>query len=445
MSQQRRGGGDHTTRHRPGAVSVSSWVAAAAFVFLGVPAFAQPVYPNQYPDQPYYSRAPQSLSGLAQQLDELALRARNQARMDRQGGHWEEVTEKLDDFAKHAHQFNALMRDRHVPSSRVNDEIRKLVDDARKVQNERLKAKWQDPQVDADWNATLVALDHLNRQYMVANNLTPQPLDIPGYTPQYSPAYGSYPPNDGAVGTSGAWTDTSTIVADLDRRADDAVRLSQNTGIAAAPDILRLRDEIRSFRQRDNSLSTRDSNASVAQMLSDARSVQAQLATPDVPVQLRDDVSAMVGSLVHLRDMANNRVEGTTDRDRDRDRDYDRDQARGTSGYENQAGIGSDRYAMMDVPQLTSELERQAAAASQIASQTDLDDIPSQMAQFRDRLRDFTNISPTDRDRRRSSLEDLLHDAQGTQRDLARRNAPMDLVNRWNAVVDLLTRLRDAS
>ncbi len=451
MSQQRRAPLDCASSHRLDVTHRRwSWLAAsaAAFVLVAAPgAFAQPTYPNQYPAQPYYRTAPQNLEALAQQLDQLALQARNQARADKRGGHGEEVAERLDDFANHANEFRVLLRERDVPSSKINDGIRRLVDDARKVQKERMKANWRDPQVDADWNATLAALDDLNHQFLVANNLAPSPLDIPGYTPQYGPGYGTYNPNDGAVGTSGygapdvdrTWRgNAGVMLADLDRRADDAVRLSQNTDLAAAAGILRLRDQIRSFARRAGSLSPAEHDADIREMLQDARTVQSQLATPDVPPQLRDDVSAMVGTLVHLRDMSGNHAEQRDDRDRDT--------ARGTAGYDNDTGIASDRYAMMDVPQLTSELTRRADRAARTAAQWNRDDGASEVSHFQDRVRDFNDRAASmDRDDRRSGLEDLLHDAQSTQRDLARRNAPADLVNQWNAVVDLLVRLRDAS
>ena len=69
-------------------------------------------------------------------------------------------------------------------------------------------------------------------------------------------------------------------------------------------------------------------------MLSDTRAVQRRLSTQNAPTQLRDDLSAMVGTLVQLRDLTGEGVEAT-------------------------AGFGTrDRCAAMDPMQLSQELNR---------------------------------------------------------------------------------------
>lgn len=396
---------------------------AGAILLVAPAATAQPVYPAQ---STYYGPSYQTVQTLAQHLDVLAQRARADAKYARHNGGSEEVAERIDDFAHHANQFRALVRRGHVSDDKINDQIRRLVDDARKVQKESAKHSWRNAQLESDWNACLSALDNLNAQYLAANRLAPAPLDVPGYQPVVRPGYGE-------VGTSGRvlthrWADDrDVLLQDLDRRADDAVRLSRDSYADAAPDLIRLRDQVRAFRDQADRLRLEDSRANILHLLADARAAQADLANEDAPPQLRDDINAMVGTLVQMRDMTADRAEGTSGRV--------------------EPGIANDRFAMMDAPQLAAELNRRTDRAVEISNQYDLDsDTSSQISHFSDRLRDFNqNAATMDRDDRRSGLDSLLKDAQQAQRSLARRNAPVDLTNQWNAIVDLLVRLRDAS
>jgi methyl-accepting chemotaxis protein len=399
---------------RPSRKPLWSATLAIAFVsLLPLASSAQPAYPP--PPNPYASdvSAWQRLQQLSVRLESLALRTRDEARIGQRHRGSEELAEQVNDFAKDAHRFRLLMNERNVPASKINDEIRKLVDRAGKVQKEMAKTDRHNPRTDADWGRAIAVLDEINNQYLAANGLAAS-IGTSGY--------------DRSGVYRGRWTDNRrTILNDLDRRAEDAARLSESANLEIAPEIERLRDQVRSFRQSMDRLSPDDTRANIAHLLADARAVQADLAGSNAPGQLRDDVNSMVGTLVQMRDMT---AEGVA----------------GTRGYGPAPGIGTDRYATMDLPQLVREFDNLVSRASELAAQSDLDDVASEIARFRDKARDFDNsVASMSPEERREAIDRLLENAQKTQRNLARRHVSADLMTEWNAVVDLLVRLRGAA
>jgi len=114
--------------------SMRLWPAAAALVVLclfpaGTP--AQPAYPSS---NQTHVLSWQRVQELSVRLDELAARARDEAEIDAHHHGSDELAERMNDFAKHAHELRLYTSERDVSSSKVNDQIRKLMDDARNVQ-----------------------------------------------------------------------------------------------------------------------------------------------------------------------------------------------------------------------------------------------------------------------------------------------------------------------
>ncbi len=404
--------------------SARLWSAASALALLclfPVGASAQPTY-QQYPpaDQDEaYTSSWQQLQQLSARLETLAARARDEAEVDSRHHGSGELAERMDDFAKHAHELRLYTGERGVPASKINDQIRKLMDDARKVQGESVKAKRHDPRTDEDWNRTVAVLDQINNQYLAANGL----LSPEGTAGPYRPA----PFYRNSVESR------RTMVADLDRRADDAARLSEGANLEITSEIERLRDQVRSYQQRMDEFSATDTRANIAHMLADARAIQADLAGSNAPSQLRDDVNSIVGTLVQMRDM---NAEG----------------AQGTSGYEQPYATDRDRdrddYPVVDAD-FAQDLDArvgQARALATNAAGSDMDDVRSDITHFQDRVRDFENRSTSmSREDRREALDSLLHDAQKTQRDMASHHVSGDLAAQWDGVVDMLLRARDRS
>lgn len=388
-----------------------SMAAAAALVVLyPLASSAQAAYPQRDADDAAYSSSWQHLQDLSVQLENLSHRVRDEARIDSRHHGSGALAGRMDDFAKDAHEFRELMSHRNVKRSDVDDHIRKLVEDARKVQQESARADRHDPRTDADWNRAVAVLDRINDQSFAANGLRTGPIGTSG---EYR-----------AERDYRGWADSRrTIVTDLDRRVDDAARLSESANLEVAPEFDRLRDQVRSFQQGMDNLSPVDTRANIAHMLADARAAQADLAGSNAPAQLRDDVNAIVGMLVNMRDMT---AEGTA----------------GTNGYGAPPPMARDRYETMDLPDLTRDLDTRVSRATQLATQGDYDQVSNDVAHFQDRLRDFEDRSADMSLRERhEAVDSLLKDAQNTQREIARRHVSADFANEWNGIVDLLARM----
>lgn len=401
MSQQRRCAG-------------WTWLATAAIAgtfALSTAACASAAYSSR--GQSVYSATPYDrLQQRSQQLEMLAARARDGARLDQERGASHEVTERMDDFAKHAHDLRQALRERGVPASKINDRIHQLMDDGNKVQKEWAKSRTRNPQTMSDWDRALAALTDLNGEFMAASGLAVRPEDSVGTS-------GSFP--DRPYGSDRA-DGGQALLNDLDRRVNDALRLSERSSHGATADLESLRDQVQLFERQANQLPPADAQDRLARMLSDTRAVQRRLSTQDVPTQLRDDLNVMVGTLVQLRDLTGEGVDAT-------------------------GGFGTrDRYGVMEPMQLSQELSRRATRASQLAAGENLNDVSNRIADFQEKVHDFdAKAGRMDRDERRDRLDSLLKDAQATQRDLAQRRVSGDLVEQWNGVVDLVVRLRDAS
>jgi hypothetical protein len=218
------------------------------------------------------------------------------------------------------------------------------------------------------------------------------------------------------------------MLNNLDRRADDAVRLSESTDLEITQEIERLRDHVRSFEQDHARLSTDDTRTSIEDMLSEARAAQADLSGSTAPMQLRDDVNVIVGMLTEMRD-ANMPV--------------------GTTGYGPAVpGVdyGHPAYAAPGTSDLARALDSRVARASDLAAEAAGGDFANRIAQFRDRLRDFDDrAAGMTAEDRHEAVDRLLKDAQQTQRDLAGHHVSAPLMDEWNSVVDLLVQLKDRS
>ena len=215
----------------------------------------------------------------------------------------------------------------------------------------------------------------------------------------------------------------------------------------------------RAFRGRMDTYQTRPWNVDeeVETLLRDARNVQTRIGRARyADARTRQEWSDVVDLLGNLRDeylyggrnVRNrnnpNRYPGTyDDRDRgvyDRDRDvYDRD--RGV--YDNDPYRGS-----TDLRQLAYELDQRAARASQLAGGStgygrynDYDDI----REFSEQAREFRTLVDSNRltqSQLRSEVNELLEDAQDAYEDLRRANISRELSNEWDAVVEILNRMR---
>jgi methyl-accepting chemotaxis protein len=97
-----------------------------------------------------------------------------------------------------------------------------------------------------------------------------------------------------------------------------------------------------------------------------------------------------------------------------------------------------------DLRQLAAELDQRAARASQLAS--GYSGYSSDIRHFSEQARDFRNQVETNRMSRselRSEVNHLLEDAQTAYSELRQRNVTREVAREWDAIVQILTRMRD--
>ena len=205
------------------------------------------------------------------------------------------------------------------------------------------------------------------------------------------------------------------------------------------------------FRARMENYRTRPWNVDeeIDRLLDDAREVQRRIGRARyADSRTRQDWAEVVNLLDNLRDeylyggrrVRDRRYPDTYDRDRD-GRVYD---DRNDDRYDDRYG---DRYST-DLRQLAYELDQRAARASQLANGTstygrynDYSDI----REFSEEAREFRVLVERNRltqSQLRSEVNELLEEAQDAYDDLRRASISRELSNEWDAVVEILNRMR---
>ena len=196
-------------------------------------------------------------------------------------------------------------------------------------------------------------------------------------------------------------------------------------------------------------------------LLRQAREVQKRIGRARfADARTRQDWAEVVNLLDNLRDeylyggrsVRDRRYPGTYDRDGrvydDRNgRVYD---DRNGRVYDDRDGrvYDDNRYGTNDLRQLAYELDQCAARASQLANGTstygrynDYNDI----REFSEEAREFRVLVEQNRltqSQLRSEVNELLEEAQDAHDDLRRANISRELSNEWDAVVEILNRMR---
>lgn len=108
-------------------------------------------------------------------------------------------------------------------------------------------------------------------------------------------------------------------------------------------------------------------------------------------------------------------------------------------------GQGNSRPGQGDLRQLAAELDQRAARASQLAG--GYSGYSPNIAHFSEQARSFRGLVEQNRisdSELRSQVNHLLEDAQSAQQELSRGSASREVADEWNAIVQILTRMRDS-
>lgn len=218
-------------------------------------------------------------------------------------------------------------------------------------------------------------------------------------------------------------------------------------------------DRARRFHERLESYRTRPWNVDeeIEHLTRDARNVQRRLQRArSIDRHTVEDWSRSLELLSQMSaearrgtGYASNSPYGT----RDSGRDYPGDNRYPDSGNDPHRSTEShDRYGYGntgDLRQLAYELDRRAARASQLAGGNSgygrYDDY-SDIRRFSEQAREFRTLVDQNRmsqSQLRSEVNELLEDAQDAYENLRRANISRELSNEWDAVVQILNRMRE--
>ena len=160
--------------------------------------------------------------------------------------------------------------------------------------------------------------------------------------------------------------------------------------------------------------------------------------------RVRDDRDRYPGTYDDRAD----RYPGTYD-DRDSGRYPGTYDDRDTSVYDRDRGVYRDGARSTDIRQLAYELDQRATRASQLAGGStgygrynDYSDIREFSEQAR-AFRDLVDRNRMSQSQLRSEVNELLEDAHDAYDDLRRANISRELSSEWDAVVQILNRMRD--
>jgi hypothetical protein len=106
---------------------------------------------------------------------------------------------------------------------------------------------------------------------------------------------------------------------------------------------------------------------------------------------------------------------------------------------------GQGNWRQGDLRQLAAELDERAARASQLYGGSS--GYSPELSHFSTQARNFRNLVEQSRisdSELRSQVNHLLEDAQSAQQELSNRSASREVADEWNAIVQILTRMRDS-
>jgi hypothetical protein len=215
-----------------------------------------------------------------------------------------------------------------------------------------------------------------------------------------------------------------------------------------------------SFHERMDTYQTRPWNVDdeLVQLTQDARNVQYRLRR--ARFVNRRTVSEWNQVINLLNQMTTEYQAGIGYRNRRGDGDYRTTDPYPTGDYRNEPPPNappldnnrdypgdSGRYGnSSDIRQLAAELDQRAARASQLAN--GYSGYSSDVSHFSQQARDFRDRVETDqmsRSELRGEVNHLLEDAQAAYSELRQRNVSNQVAGEWDAIVQILNRMRDLS
>jgi hypothetical protein len=284
--------------------------AVAALVF-GITGAASAHGPNGTLSEAGYQRMRQ----MAHDLDERARHAADQAEHE---GNWfyrhdRDFRRSIANFAREASQFHARMDEYRTAPWQVDEELRSLLRDARRVQRRLQGPRSAEEHTVADWNQTVRLLNGMIRVYQ--NDMAGRyPADHTARGDRDYQREGAYPPNSIEAGRGDyqyGREDLVSLAHELEQRsarvADSARQVANPSPFG--PTFRQSADAIQHFAEQaaafhelvEKGLSQNQLRANVTHLIEDARTAGNQVRAENLSPQMRNDWNAVLQLVDRIR------------------------------------------------------------------------------------------------------------------------------------------------
>jgi hypothetical protein len=284
-------------------------LALASFGWMAATTVAQAQARERYRQETLSNASYERMRQWAHELGELAEHANEQAQAQQAGYRGfrrdRNFLRSIDRFAERAQQFHERMDTYRERPWQVDDEIERLLRDAREVQTRLRRARFVDRHTVEDWNQTVDILNRMLNEYQNRGRYRDDRWSDGRNRPQPG---GSYPGNrDNSRSSDERYsTDLRQLAVELDERASRAARMVDQYGSRfGSSGLRRFSSEARDFRTEVESrrFSQSELRDRVNQLLSDAQAAHSEISGTRVSSEVASEWEGIVEVLNRMRDL----------------------------------------------------------------------------------------------------------------------------------------------
>ncbi|MFN2386370.1 MAG: hypothetical protein ABR576_08815 [Thermoanaerobaculia bacterium] len=253
---------------------------------------------------------------MAQQLDAMARQANDQARYDQSDLYRRDTKflRSIDEFARAAAQFRARMNTYQTRPWNVDEELQRLIKEARDVQTRIRRARFAEPRTREVWDRVVNLLQRMTLEYRDGSRLANRDRryrdgDFQNRDDRDYRDYRDY--RDDRYGDGGAYYEGnfSQLARELDertRRLVETARRSVPFGYEYSDSLGRFAEQARDFRGRVNGgrLSQQQLQLMVRRLVEEAQQAQSDFSRPGVSREMRAGWDGAMQTLQRIRQAA---------------------------------------------------------------------------------------------------------------------------------------------
>jgi hypothetical protein len=281
----------------------------ASFGWIGATTVAQAQTRERYRQDTLSNASYERMRQWAHELGELAEHANEQAQAQQAGYRGfrrdRNFLRSIDQFAERAQQFHERMDTYRERPWQVDDEIDRLLRDARDVQTRLRRARFVDRHTVEDWNHTVDILNRMLNEYQNRGRYRDDRWSDGRPRPQPG-ASDSGDRDNGRYADEHHSSDLRQLAVELDERASRVAQMVDQYGSRfGSSGLRRFSGEARDFRTEIESrrFSQSELRDRVNQLLSDAQAAHGEISGTRVSSEVASEWEGIVQVLNRMRDL----------------------------------------------------------------------------------------------------------------------------------------------